>query len=75
MWRNDIRYKYMFMFPLKSLARKLNRKGFMIREQTSNASGAETGISQSNYDFTIAADDLAPLCRQGISNRGIDSAG
>ena len=21
-WRNDIKYKYMFMFPLKNLARK-----------------------------------------------------
>ena len=22
MWRNDMKYKYMFMFPLKNLARK-----------------------------------------------------
>ena len=65
----------MFMFPLKNLARKLNRKGFMIREQTSDVSGAETGISQSNYDFTTAADDLAPLCTRPSVTIVIDSAG
>ena len=56
MWSNDTKCKYMFMFPLKNLARKGLRNTVKV-----NPSVAETGIIEENLVHIMHTNALAPF--------------